>query len=165
MSSSKRYKWEFKYRPSFTKITVLCTKKELLVLEYINKGYVVTYRQESVPICLRNRPCAGTVLPHTIDKLIALIRLRSTDQMIVPVCLRSTDRLIDKLYAWPLSLPPLVPYYYPNRLLLLPPAAKPTPCCLPAALQLTSTAPLAVIQSTTAAPPAAPLLPRAAFHL
>jgi hypothetical protein len=34
-----------------------------------------------VPICLRNRPCAGTVLPHTIDKLIAplclLLRYRS----------------------------------------------------------------------------------------
>ena len=28
-------------------------------------------RQDSVPTCLRNRPCASTVLPHTIDKLIA----------------------------------------------------------------------------------------------
>ena len=28
-------------------------------------------RQDSVPICLRNRPCASTVLPHTIDKPIA----------------------------------------------------------------------------------------------
>ena len=34
-----------------------------------------TLWQDSVPICLRNRPCAGTVLPHTIDKLIAPLRL------------------------------------------------------------------------------------------
>ena len=38
-------------------------------------------RQDSVLIRLRNRPCASTVLPHTIDKLIAplclLLRYRS----------------------------------------------------------------------------------------
>ena len=70
----------------------------------------------------------------TITILIAPIRLRSTDRIIVPVRLRSTDRLIDKLYAWPLLIPPLVPYYHPNRLPLLPPPAKPTPCCLAALL-------------------------------
>jgi hypothetical protein len=42
---------------------------------------------------------------------------------IVPLCLRSTRQPIDELCARPLSLPPLVPYYYPNRLLLLLPAA------------------------------------------
>jgi len=70
-----------------------------------------------------------------ITILIVPIHLRSTDQMIVPIRLRLTDRLIDKLYAWPLSLPPLVLYYYLNRLLLLPPTAKLTPCCLPTAPQ------------------------------
>ena len=50
-----------------------------------------------------------------ITILIALIHLQSTDQMIMPVCLQSTDQLIDKLSTWPLSLPPLVPYYRPNR--------------------------------------------------
>ena len=47
-------------------------------------------RQDSVPICLRNRPCASTVLPHTIDKLIAPLCLLLR-QMIVPVRLRLTD--------------------------------------------------------------------------
>ena len=70
-----------------------------------------------------------------ITILIAPIRLRSTEQMIVPVRLRLTDRMIDKLYARPLSLPPLVPYYHPNRPLLLPPAAKPIPYCLSTAPQ------------------------------
>ena len=42
MSSSKRYKWEFGYGPSFARIANLRTKKELLVLEYIDRGYVVT---------------------------------------------------------------------------------------------------------------------------
>src|SRR5580692_3038489 len=67
--------------------------------------------------------------------MIVPVRLRSTDRMIVPVRLQSTDRPIDELYVQLLSLPPLVPYYHPNRLLLLPPAAKPTPYCLPTAPQ------------------------------
>ena len=82
---------------------------------------------------------AGTVLPHTIDQLIVPIRMRSTDRMIVPIRLRLTDRLIDELCAWPLSLPPLVPYYHPNKLPPLPPPAKPTPCCLAALLPSCST--------------------------
>ena len=36
-------------------------------------------------------------------------------QTIVPICLQSTDRPIDELYVQLLSLPPLVPYYRPNR--------------------------------------------------
>ena len=43
-------------------------------------------------------PDAGTVLPHTIDKLIAPLGLLLR-QMIVPVRLRSTDRPIDELYT------------------------------------------------------------------
>ena len=43
MSSSKRYKWEFGYRPSFARIAVISTKKELPVLEYIDRGYVVIF--------------------------------------------------------------------------------------------------------------------------
>ena len=35
--------------------------------------------------------------------------------MIMPIRLQSTDRLIDELYIQPLLLPPLVPYYRPNR--------------------------------------------------
>jgi len=46
--------------------------------------------------------------------------------------------------------------------LLLLPAAKLIPCCLPAAPQLTSTALPTVLQPTTAAPPAVPLLTPAA---
>ena len=80
-------------------------------------------------------PTTTMLLRLQPEQPIVLICMRSIDQPIVPVRLRLTDRLIDKPYAWPLSLPPLVPYYHPNRLLLLPPAAKPTPCCLPAAPQ------------------------------
>ena len=54
-------------------------------------------RQDSMPICLRNRPCAGTALPHTIDKPIVPICLRPTNRMIVPVCLR--PRLLSCRYA------------------------------------------------------------------
>ena len=54
--------------------------------------------------------------------------------MIVLLRLRFIDQLIDELRARPLLLPPLVPYYHPNRLLLLPAAN---------------------LNSTTAAPPAA----------
>jgi len=43
MLSSKGYKWEFGYRLSFTRIAVLRIKKELLVLEYIDRGYVVIF--------------------------------------------------------------------------------------------------------------------------
>ena len=98
------------------KLVVLCTKKKLPVLEYIDRYYmVIFYRQNSVLTCLwnitpllalychPNSPITSTVLLYTIDKLIALIRLRST------------DRPIDELYVRPLSLPPLVPYYRPNR--------------------------------------------------
>jgi hypothetical protein len=49
---------------------------------------------------------------------------------IVPLCLRSTRQPIDELCAQPLSLPPLVPYYY-HRLLLLLPAAYPIRHSLP----------------------------------
>ena len=76
---------------------------------------------------------------RSTNRIIVPVRLRSTDRMIVPVRLRLTDRLIDKLYAWPLLLPPLVPYYHPNRLLLLLPPAKPTPCCLATLLPFYST--------------------------
>jgi len=41
-------------------------------------------------------------------------------QTIVPLRLRSTRQPIDELYARPLSLTAVVPYYYLNRLLLLP---------------------------------------------
>ena len=47
MLSSKRDKQEFKYRLSFTKIAILYTKKELLVLEYIDRGYMVIYPLKS----------------------------------------------------------------------------------------------------------------------
>ena len=85
-----------------------------------------------MPIINQQTDSAAT---PTITILIALIRLQSTKQMIVPIHLQSTDQLIDKLYTWPLSLPPLVPYYHPNRPLLLPPVAKPIPYCLPTAPQ------------------------------
>ena len=51
-------------------------------------------RQEFVLICLRNRPCASTVLLHTIDKLIAPLCLLL--RMIVPVRLQLTDRLTNR---------------------------------------------------------------------
>ena len=74
-----------------------------------------------VPICIRyiNQPIAPIRLLSRPDQMIVPIRLRSTDRMIVPVRLRSTDRPtdwpIDELCVRPLSLPPLVPYYRPNR--------------------------------------------------
>jgi hypothetical protein len=100
-------------------------------------------RQDSVPICLRNRPCASTVLPHTIDKLIAPLCLLL--RMIVPVRLRSTDRLTDRralrstyyhhvdfrLLRLQQTYPRCLTRSRLNRLLLLPPAAKPVPYCLP----------------------------------
>ena len=39
----KRYKWEFGYKPSFTKIAIISIKKKLLVLEYIDRGYIVIF--------------------------------------------------------------------------------------------------------------------------
>ena len=64
----------------------------------------------------------GTVLLYTIDKLIA------------PLCLLSADQLIARaLCPTYYHHPTLAPYCYPNRLLLLLPAAKPTPYCLPIA--------------------------------
>ena len=82
--------------------------------------------QPIVPIRLRST-----------DQIIVPVRLRSTNRMIVPVRLWSTDRLIDKLYAWPLLLPPLVPYYHPNCFHLQPNQYLTAllPCCLPTALQ------------------------------
>jgi len=88
---------------------------------------------------------------------------------IVPLCLRSTRQPINELCARPLSLPPLVPYYYPNRPLLLLPAAylirhslllpavrQPTIAATPAAnLNSTSAAPTCSIPLTLAASPAA----------
>ena len=69
------------------------------------------------------------------------------------MCLRLTDRLIDKLYAWPLSLPPLVPYYHPNRLLL--PCLQPTDPCCSACSWPTDPCCFACSQPTLAALPAA----------
>ena len=56
MSSPKRYKWEFRYGLSSARIAVLRTRKELPVYAY-------------------NPSNAGTVLPYTINKLIALLHL------------------------------------------------------------------------------------------
>ena len=75
----------------------------------------------------------------------ALIRLRPTDRMIVPICLRSTDRLTDRralrstyyhhvdfrLLRLQQTYPRCLTRSRLNRLLLLPPAAKPVPYCLP----------------------------------
>ena len=68
--------------------------------------------QPMAPIRLLSRPdrTIASIRLRSTDQMIVPVRLRSTDQMIVPVRLRLTDRLIDELYAWPLSLPPLVPY-------------------------------------------------------
>ena len=69
------------------------------------------------PYCHIHQQTDSAAMP-AITILIALIRQRFTDRIIVPIRLQLTDRLIGKLYTWPLSLPPLVPYYHLNRLLL-----------------------------------------------
>ena len=55
--------------------------------------------------CCTNMPATWTDNDYTtmpiVDRMIALIRLRSTDRMIVPVRLQSTDRLTDR---WALCL-------------------------------------------------------------
>ena len=135
---------------------VLRTKKELPVLEYIDRGYVVTfYRPNDCAVTpaihLRwhrtatyHRQTDSAAMP-AITILIAPIHLRSTDQIIVPVRLRSTDRLTDRralrsTYYYHVDFRLLrLQQTYPrcltrsrlNRLLLLPPAAKPVPYCLP----------------------------------
>ena len=51
MSSSKRYKREFGYGPSFARIAVSRIKKELPVLEYIDRGYIVTFYRPNDRAC------------------------------------------------------------------------------------------------------------------
>ena len=69
-----------------------------------------------VPMCLRSTDQMIVLIRlRSTDRMIVLIRLRSTDRMIVPIRLQLTNRLVDKLYAWPLSLLSLVPYYHLDR--------------------------------------------------
>ena len=56
-----------------------------------------TLWQNSVLICLRNRPCASTILPHTIDKLIAplCLLLRPNDHACMPMIYEPDNRRTD----------------------------------------------------------------------
>ena len=111
--------------------------------------------QDTVPICLQTNPVtrlrADLPTKPTLRWHRTATYYRQTDRANTPTvyqpnnractpaiyrpndctCTPTINQLIDKLYAWPLSLRPLVLYYHPNRLLLLPPAAKLTPYCLP----------------------------------
>ena len=51
MSLSKRYKREFRYGLSFARIAVISIKKEPPVLEYIDRGYVVTFYRPNDRAC------------------------------------------------------------------------------------------------------------------
>ena len=63
----KRYKWEFGYGLSFTRIAVISTKKELLVLEYIDRS--------NIAIFYRLNNCAITPTIHLTLALYCYILL------------------------------------------------------------------------------------------
>ena len=90
------------------------TKKELPVLEYIDKGYIATcapnthnlqMRQLPYQYAYRINPITTILLRLQPKQPIVLICIQSINQPIVPMCLRSTDQPIDELYIQPLSPP------------------------------------------------------------